>query len=122
MHRAFPVLRSRLPEILHSSAIMGLRFQKKIRILPGIYLNLSKSGLSVSAGGHGATVNMGTSGRKTATIGVPGTGLSYRTPLNGTVALLLLAAALAFGVAYLVAPDKVMQVLHWWQPKWFPLS
>ena len=101
---------------------MGLRFQKKIRILPGIYLNLSKSGLSVSAGGHGATVNVGTSGRKTATFGVPGTGLSYRTPLNWTVLILLLIVAAAFGVAYLVAPDQVMQVLHWWQPKWFPLS
>jgi hypothetical protein len=65
---------------------------------------------------------MGTSGRKTATIGVPGTGLSYRAPLNGTIVVLILAAAVIFGVAYLVAPDKVMQVLHWWQPKWFPLS
>jgi len=101
---------------------MGLRFQKKIRILPGIYLNLSKSGLSVSAGGHGATVNVGTSGRKTATIGVPGTGLSYRAPLNGTVALLIVGAIVLFGVAYLVAPDKVMMLLHWWQPKWFPMS
>jgi hypothetical protein len=101
---------------------MGLRFQKKIRILPGLYLNLSKSGLSVSAGGHGATVNVGTSGRKTATIGVPGTGLSYRMPLTGTVVLFLLGVALVFGVAYLIAPDAVMQILHWWQPKWFPLS
>jgi hypothetical protein len=101
---------------------MGLRYQKKIRILPGIYLNLSKSGLSVSAGGHGATVNMGTSGRKTATIGVPGTGLSYRVPLSGTIALVLIAVAILFGMAYLLAPDKVMPILHWWQPKWFPAA
>ncbi|MBU6303246.1 MAG: DUF4236 domain-containing protein [Verrucomicrobia bacterium] len=99
---------------------MGLRFQKKIRILPGLYLNISKSGLSVSAGGHGATVNVGTSGRKTATIGVPGTGLSYRAPLTTGVVLLLVGAAVLCGIAYLIAPDKVMQLLHFWQPKWFP--
>lgn len=99
---------------------MGLRFQKRIRILPGVSINLSKSGVSTSLGGHGATVNMGTSGRKMVTFGIPGTGFSYRMPLSGSVILLLLAAAVILGVAYLVAPDKILLVLHWWQPKWFP--
>lgn len=100
---------------------MGLRFQKRIRILPGVSINLSKSGVSASLGGHGATVNMGTSGRKMMTVGIPGTGLSYRVPLSGTILLLLLVVAAILGVAYLIAPDKILMVLHWWQPKLFPL-
>jgi hypothetical protein len=23
------------------------------------------------------------------------------------------------GIAYLIAPEMVKSVLHWWQPKWF---
>ena len=34
---------------------MGFRFRKRLRILPGLFLNASKSGVSVSAGAHGAT-------------------------------------------------------------------
>ncbi|MBS0243351.1 MAG: DUF4236 domain-containing protein [Proteobacteria bacterium] len=101
---------------------MGLRFQKRIQILPGVYINLSKSGVSASVGGHGATVNVGSSGRKMVTVGVPGTGLSYRVPLTSSILMLALGAAVICGVAYLVAPDKVMGALHWWQPKWFPVK
>lgn len=101
---------------------MGLRFQKRIRILPGVSINLSKSGVSASLGGPGATMNMGTTGRKMVTFGIPGTGFSYRLPLSGTVVLLLLAVAAVLGIAYFIAPDKVMLALHWWQPKWFPLQ
>ena len=44
---------------------MGFRFRKIISVVPGVKVNLSKSGASTSIGGHGATVNVGTSGRKT---------------------------------------------------------
>jgi len=43
---------------------MGLRFQKRIKIFPGVYINLSKSGVSASVGGKGATVNVGADGRR----------------------------------------------------------
>lgn len=59
---------------------MGFRFRRSVRIAPGIRLNLSKSGLSYSFGGRGATVNVSAKGTK-ATYGVPGTGLSYTTKL-----------------------------------------
>lgn len=101
---------------------MALRFQKRIKVIPGVHLNLSKSGMSASVGGHGATANVGMSGRKMITLGIPGTGLSYRMPMSGSVLLLLLGIAAVVGVAYLLAPDLVMQGLHWWQPKWFPLG
>ena len=97
----------------------GLRFQKRIRILPGVYINLSKSGVSTTLGGHGASVNVGTSGRRMFTLNIPGTGLSYRIPLGATVAVGIVAAAIVVGLAWFIAPDQVRAALHWWQPKWF---
>jgi hypothetical protein len=52
------------------------KFHKSIRLLPGIYLNISKTGISFSAGVPGARVNIGTKGTRTS-VGLPGTGLSY---------------------------------------------
>jgi hypothetical protein len=98
---------------------MGLRFQKRIKIFPGVYINLSKSGVSASVGGKGATVNVGSTGRKMVTLGIPGTGLSYRVPLSSGILLLLLAAVVIVGLAYLIAPETIRAALHWWQPKWF---
>ncbi len=56
---------------------MGLRYKKQITIFPGVKLNISKSGLSLSVGKKGAHVTAGTSGRKSVSVGLPGTGLSY---------------------------------------------
>ena len=57
---------------------MGFHFRRRIRLAPGIHLNLSKSGISTSLGGHGLTVNLGR-GKTRTTVGLPGTGLSYST-------------------------------------------
>lgn len=54
---------------------MGLRFQKRIQILPWVWLNISKSGFSFSFGPPGLSVNAGKKGTK-ITVGLPGTGLS----------------------------------------------
>lgn len=97
----------------------GLRFRKTITILPGVKINLSKTGVSTSLGGHGATVNVGTQGQRTVTLGIPGTGLSYRVPLNATIAVGIVAVALVAGLAFLIQPELVRQALHWWQPKIF---
>src|SRR6202012_5408719 len=61
---------------------MGFRFQKRISILPGVRINLSKSGVSTSLGPRGADMNIGRDGI-TANAGIPGTGLSYRQKLGG---------------------------------------
>jgi hypothetical protein len=98
---------------------MGFRFRKVISVLPGVKINLSKTGVSTSIGGHGATVNVGTQGRRMVTLGIPGTGMSYQLPLNATAAVLIVALAVLVGVAYLIAPAYVTAALHWWQPKWF---
>lgn len=60
---------------------MGLRFQKRIRLFKGLTLNLSKTGKSFSLGGRGASVNI-RGDKMTGTVGVPGTGLSFRDRLD----------------------------------------
>ena len=105
--------------MLEKGQAMGLRFQRRIKIFPGVYINLSKSGISASVGGKGATINMGSTGRRMVTLGVPGTGLSYRVPLSGTILFGILAVVAIVGIAYLVQPTLVRTALHWWQPNWF---
>ena len=55
---------------------MAFRLFRRIKIAPGITLNLSKSGLSASAGVRGARVTLGPRGVR-RTVGVSGTGISY---------------------------------------------
>lgn len=57
---------------------MGFRFQKRIKLLPGVSVNLSKSGVSTSLGPRGARVTYGHGQRRT-TVGLPGSGLSHTT-------------------------------------------
>jgi hypothetical protein len=56
---------------------MGWRFRRTIKLLPGVHLNISKSGVSLSLGGPGATINLNREGHQT-TVGIPGSGLNYR--------------------------------------------
>ncbi|MBF0201915.1 MAG: DUF4236 domain-containing protein [Desulfamplus sp.] len=57
---------------------MGLRFFKRVKVAPGVTLNLSKSGGSLSFGPRGAKFTVGPRGKR-ATVGLPGTGLFYTT-------------------------------------------
>lgn len=56
---------------------MGWRFRQSFTVIPGLRLNLSKSGLSASIGGTPLTLNVGPRGI-TETASLPGTGFSYR--------------------------------------------
>ena len=55
---------------------MAFRFFRRIKLAPGLTLNLSKSGVSASLGPRGAKLTMGSSGVR-KTVGLPGTGLYY---------------------------------------------
>ena len=55
---------------------MGLRFTRRVRLFPGVSVNLSKSGASMSFGVRGAHYTVGPRGRR-VTVGIPGTGLYY---------------------------------------------
>ena len=57
---------------------MALQFRKRIKIAPGISLNLGKKGLSVSAGVRGARITFGKD-RATTSVGIPGTGIYDRS-------------------------------------------
>jgi hypothetical protein len=59
---------------------MGLRFRRRIRIAPGLRLNLSKSGPGISLGGPGASLSFGPQGPHIHA-GIPGTGIHYREKL-----------------------------------------
>lgn len=60
---------------------MGLRFRRSVKLLPGVRLNFSLSGVSATLGPRGASVNVGPRGTF-ANVGLGG-GLSYRTRLSG---------------------------------------
>lgn len=55
---------------------MPFRFRRSVKILPGLRINLSKSGASVSLGGRGFHYTLGPKGTR-ITAGIPGTGLSW---------------------------------------------
>lgn len=61
---------------------MGLRFRRYVKLAPGLRLNFSGSGLSLTAGPRGASVNFGSRGTY-FNAGLPGTGLYARTRLDG---------------------------------------
>jgi hypothetical protein len=91
--------------------LKGLRFQKRISILPGLLrLNLSKSGASASVGPRGADVNIGSNG-VTTNAGIPGTGLSYRQKVGrgrGWLGVLAVIGGLSvWGVQHLSKVEKM---------------
>ena len=57
---------------------MGFRFRKSFKIAPGVRVNVGKKSIGISAGVKGVRVSVNSSGRKTTTVGIPGTGLSYQ--------------------------------------------
>jgi tetratricopeptide (TPR) repeat protein len=56
---------------------MGFRVRKSIKIMPGVRMTFSPSGVSTSVGVRGARITRGANGRITRTIGIPGSGISH---------------------------------------------
>ena len=67
-----------------SNRTMGFRVYKSVRLGKGVRLNLSRGGVGISAGVPGFRYSVHSSGRKTTTIGVPGSGVYYRTQKGGS--------------------------------------
>jgi hypothetical protein len=88
---------------------MGLRFQRRIRLAPGLRLNLSKSGVGGSFGRKGLRIGIDAAGRKYFSVGLPGTGLSYRATFGRPVKsstlkrVVYVAVAMAFLLAIVIA-------------------
>ena len=62
---------------------MGFRFRKSKKILPGVRLNISNKSVGISLGGKHARVSVNSSGRKTYSASIPGTGISYVKTSSG---------------------------------------
>lgn len=60
---------------------MGLRFRKSINIGP-LRINFSKSGVSFSIGAKGFRISRSAKGKTSATVSIPGTGISYVESLD----------------------------------------
>ena len=61
---------------------MAWNYRKRIKIAPGIHLNLSKGGVSTSIGPKGARISIGKNGTYLNT-SIPGTGLYSRQKISG---------------------------------------
>lgn len=61
---------------------MPFRFRRSIKIMPGVRMTVSKSGIGTSIGGGGVRYSVHSSGRRTASVGIPGTGLGYTKTLS----------------------------------------
>lgn len=60
---------------------MAWSFKRRVKIIPGVHLNLSKSGISTSVGVRGANVTLAKSGTYLNT-GIPGTGIYQRQKIS----------------------------------------
>ena len=60
---------------------MPFRFRRRVG-LPGLHLNLSRSGVSATVGLPGFRLTLGK--RPAINVGIPGTGISFRESLGST--------------------------------------
>ena len=59
---------------------MTIRFRRSVKIAPGVRINFNKKSTSLSLGGRGAHYTMSSTGRRTVSAGIPGTGIyAYET-------------------------------------------
>lgn len=65
---------------------MGWRFRKRVKIAPGVNLNISPRGFGVSAGNKYGRVSVSPSGRVTGTQRIPGTGIYNQQTLSAPTA------------------------------------
>ncbi len=97
--------------------VMSLRFRRRIKIFPGVHLNISRSGISTSVGMRGASLTLGKRGTYVNT-GIPGTGISWRSKLAQPPASSSLDEP-----APAPTPTANTQVhthhLHWWKVLFF---
>lgn len=61
---------------------MAWKYRKRIKIAPGVTINVSRSGESTTIGPKGASVNIGKNGTYLNT-GIPGTGIYDRKRIGG---------------------------------------
>ena len=88
---------------------MGFYFRRSRKILPGVRMNLSKNGVGFSFGARGARYSISPTGRRTTSLGIPGTGLSYRTSARAKTG----NASKYASSSNHTSPSSVLKVLSW---------
>lgn len=63
---------------------MALRVRKSVKIGPGVRLNVSHKSAGIRVGGRNAGVSVNSSGRKSASASIPGTGIGYQKNLSSS--------------------------------------
>lgn len=90
---------------------MSIRFRKTINLGGGLKLNLNKKSAGLSFGGKGARFSVNSDGRKTTSVGIPGTGIywtkssegkSSLTPLNIITLVLLFPFIILYWIVQLI--------------------
>lgn len=96
---------------------MAFRFQRRVKVLPGVRLNFSKSGVSTTVGKRGLSVTNGKRGTH-LNVGLPGTGLAYRTKLdnatqsnNNTTSILTRSRGAVSKVLYIMAVVVILLII-----------
>lgn len=62
---------------------MSFRFRKSINLGSGTKLNINKKSISTSIGTRGARTTFSSNGKRTTSVGIPGSGLSYTKTTSG---------------------------------------
>lgn len=60
-----------------------LRMRRSVRLGPGVRVNMSKRSVGLSVGTRGTRYSVNSSGRRTTSVGVPGTGVGYVSSSGG---------------------------------------
>ena len=89
---------------------MTIRFFRRVTLLPGLRLNLSKSGASISVGTRGAWLTVGPRGRR-ETLGIPGTGIYWTENIPPSAAPHA-GHRSAFGLAVILLAIAAVFFLH----------
>ena len=84
---------------------MPLRYRRRIRIAPGVSLNLNMRSISTTVGRRGAHFTLGPKGTRT-TVGIPSTGLfytSYQRNQGGTAVFVIIVVIILLGLLFRIA-------------------
>ena len=98
---------------------MALRFQRRMKLLPGVHLNLSLLGVFLSVGGRGAHIGVTARVQRYTSVGVPGTGVSWReyhNPAAHAARCDLCAPGHVHFSAWLVLVIVLVIVIRWCPP------
>jgi hypothetical protein len=87
---------------------MALRFRRRVKLLPGVHLNISRSGISTSVGVRGASLTFGKRGTY-MNAGLLGTGISWRGRLPEHSASIAATTS-----AESIQGNPKTHHLHWW--------